>query len=117
MSDTTAQEAKIPYPTEVGLMSGFVDRVKKQLKKDGKSLFQSQNQGERGGQESQRIGEKLPLIQQRKRSQAKDFKEDLDQIFKDFQSRGSKASQELERLWEVMTVLLPQIKHFIETGD
>lgn len=38
MSDTTAQEAKIPYPTEVGLMSGFVDRVKKQLKKAGKAF-------------------------------------------------------------------------------
>jgi hypothetical protein len=38
MSDTTAQEAKIPYPTEVGLMSGFVDRVKKQLKRTGKTF-------------------------------------------------------------------------------
>ena len=36
MSDTTAQEAKTPYPTEVGLMSGFVGRVKKQLGKAGK---------------------------------------------------------------------------------
>src|SRR5271166_1610599 len=35
MSDTTAQEAKIPYPNEVGLMKRFTELVTKNLKKVG----------------------------------------------------------------------------------
>ena len=35
MSDTTAQEAKIPYPNEVGLMSRYASMMGKCLKKSG----------------------------------------------------------------------------------
>jgi hypothetical protein len=58
----------------------------------------------------------FPLRNQKIYHTVEAIQKELDQVFKDFQSRGSKASQELERLWEVMTVLLPQIKYFIETG-
>ena len=35
MSDTTAQEAKIPYPNEVGLMNKYLNKVKALIKKTG----------------------------------------------------------------------------------
>jgi hypothetical protein len=38
MSDTTAQEAKIPYPNEVGLMSRYAGIVKKAVGKAGKAF-------------------------------------------------------------------------------
>jgi hypothetical protein len=56
-------------------MSRFVDRVKKQLKKR-ENLFQSKDQSERSSEKNQRLVRSYHLIQQRKRSQAKDFKED-----------------------------------------
>lgn len=126
MSDTTAQEAKIPYPTEVGLMSGFVDRVKKQLKKAGKAFSKVKTKVKEVVKKVKGLVRNYHLFSKGKEAKQKTSKKiyhtveaiqkELDQVFKDFQSRGSKASQELERLWQVMTILLPQIKHFIETG-
>ncbi len=126
MSDTTAQEAKIPYPTEVGLMSGFVDRVKKQLKKSGKAFSKVKTKVKEVAGKVKGLVRNYHLFSKGKEAKQKTSKaiyhtveaiqKELDQVFKDFQSRGSKASQELGRLWEVMTVLLPQIKHFVETG-
>lgn len=126
MSDTTAQEAKIPYPTEVGLMSGFVDRVRKQLKKSGKAFSKVKTKVKEVVKKVKGLVRNYHLFSKGKEAKQKTSKKiyhtveaiqkELDQVFKDFQSRGSKSSQELQRLWEVMTVLLPQIKHFIETG-
>ncbi len=126
MSDTTAQEAKIPYPTEVGLMSGFVDRVKKQLKNTGKAFSKVKTKVKEVVKKVKGLVRSYHLFSKGKEAKQKTSKKiyhtveaiqkELDQVFKEFQSRGSKSSAELQRLWEVMGVLLPQIKHFIETG-
>lgn len=122
MSDTTAQEAKIPYPTEVGLMSRFVDQVKNQVKKVGKAFSGVKTKVKEVVKKVKGLVRSYHLFSKDKGSKKKTAKKiyhivesvqnELDQVFDDFQCRGSKASAELQRLWEVITVLLPQIKHF-----
>ena len=126
MSDTTAQEAKIPYPTEVALMSGFVDRVKRQLSKVGGAFSKVKTKIKEVVKKVKGMVRSYHLFCKDKESKHKTLKKifytvepiqkELTQVFADFQSRGSKASEELQRLWSVMSVLKPQIKHFIDTG-
>lgn len=126
MSDTTAQEAKIPYPTEVGLMSGFIARIKKQLGKVGGAFSGVKTKVKEVAKKVKGLVRSYHLFCKDKDSKKKtakklfhtvaDIQKELDKVFKDFQSRGSKSSAELKRLWEVMTTLLPQIKYFIDTG-
>ena len=126
MSDTTAQEAKIPYPTEVGLMSDFVRRTKEKLKTAGQAFSGVKSKVKEVGKEIKSLVRSHHLFCKDKVSKekvskkiyqrVKSIQKELDQVFKNFQCRGSKTSAELQRLWEVMSTLLPQIKHFIDTG-
>lgn len=126
MSDTTAQEAKIPYPTEVGLMSGFVNKVKKHLKKAGKAFVKVKTKIKEVVKKVKGLARNYHLFCKDKDSkvkvskkiyhQIKDIQKELDQVFQNFNPKASKSTQELKRLWEVMTTLLPQIKKFIDTG-
>jgi len=126
MSDTTAQEAKIPYPTEVGLMSDFVGRVKNQLGKAGKAFAKVKTKVKEVIKKVKGLVRSYHLFSKDKESKTKtakkifhtvsEIQEELSEVFKDFNPRGSKSSQELQRLWSVMENLLPQIKHFLETG-
>jgi hypothetical protein len=89
MSDTTAQEAMIPYPNEVGLMKRFTDLVGKNLKKiGGKKLYHT----------------------------AKELHEMLKECLNQGSNLRSKSGLELERLSNLMDKLFPQILHFLETG-
>lgn len=126
MSDTTAQEAKIPYPTEVGLMSDFVGRVKKQLGKVGKAFTKVKSKVKEVLKKVKGLVRSYHLFSKDKKSKIKtskklfytvtEIQEELSKVFGNFKPRGGKASLELQRLWTVMETLLPQMKHFIETG-
>lgn len=126
MSDTTAQEAKIPYPNEVGLMSRFTTLVAKNLKKVGRKFSSAKSKAKeivkkvkgmvRGAhlfaktrEEKQKVGKKIYYTVK-----------ELQKILKNCLAQGgplrSKSARELSRLSELMERLLPQILHFLETG-
>jgi len=92
MSDTTAQEAKIPYPNEVGLMARFMELIGKNVKKLGR-----------------KVAKKMHHI-------VKAVQKEIGDLLSSGYTLSSKAGQEVTRLTKVMETLLPQMSHFIETG-
>jgi len=44
-----------------------------------------------------------------------EIQKELERVFKNYSAR-SKATQELQRMTEIMRTLFPQIKHFLDTG-
>jgi hypothetical protein len=126
MSDTTAQEAMIPYPNEVGLMKRFTELVAKNLKKVGgkfagikgkvkeiaskvKGLVRGSHLFAKTKEEKRKVGKKIYHTIT-----------ELQGLLKSCMNQGlqgrSKASLELARLSKLMNQLLPQILHFLETG-
>lgn len=127
MADTTAQEAMIPYPNEVGLMKRFTDLVVGGLKKVGgkfsniktkakeisgkvKSLVRNSHLFAKTKEQKRKVGKKLYHTVM-----------ELQDLIKLSLSRGErrlhgKASMEIERLSNLMDTLLPQILFFLETG-
>jgi len=127
MSDTTAQEAKIPYPNEVGLMgryAGIVDRltskagamfngsrkaIKKTLDKI-KGLVRGSHLFAKDKTSKVKIAKKLMHT-------IEDIHHSLHHDLSSYErSIRGKAAQELARITEVMNRLLPQIKYFLDTG-
>lgn len=126
MSDTTAQEAKIPYPNEVGLMSRYAGIVKKAVSKSGqafskvktkikevtkkiKGLVRGSHLFAKTKEAKRKIGKKLYHVTQ-------EIHQELLKVFEAGVSLKSKSRQELNRITEIMKTLLPQILHFLETG-
>lgn len=126
MSDTTAQEAKIPYPTEVGLMSKYASKLGRALKGAGKGfekirdkfkkaeskikgLVRNSHLFAKTQEQKQKIGRKLWYQTEKLHSE---LKKALDQC----SSLKSRSRRELKRLTDVMTRLLPQMFHFLKTG-
>ena len=126
MSDTTAQEAKIPYPTEVGLMSDFMSKVSKHLKKTGKTFTKVKAKIKESVKKVKGLARTYYLFCKDKESKSKagkkifhtvsDIQKELGDVFSDLIPRGGKPTKELKKLWEVMETLLPQIKKFLYTG-
>ena len=126
MSDTTAQEAMIPYPNEVGLMKRFTDLATKNLKKvrgkfgkikdkakkiasKVKGLVRNSHLFAKTKEEKQKVGKKLYHT----------TKELQDLIKAGLSKRSNlknKAGQELTRISNLMDSLFPQILHFLKTG-
>jgi hypothetical protein len=126
MSDTTAQEAKIPYPNEVGLMSKYAGSVKKLVGKAGKAfgkvkikikevekkikgLVRSSHLFAKTKEQKQKTGKKLYHV-------CMEIHRELLNAMASGKSFRRKAQQELMRLTEIMKILFPQIRHFLETG-
>lgn len=126
MSDTTAQEAKIPYPTEVGLMSKYVAKLGRALKGVGKGFSKVREKFKKAErkikglvrcshlfaktrEQKQKVGRKL-WYQTEKLHRA--LKRALEQC----SSLKNRSHQELKRLTDVMDRLLPQMLHFLKTG-
>lgn len=126
MSDTTAQEAMIPYPTEVGLMSRFsqlaqraagqlggkFQGMKKSLKetvKKVKELVRNSHLFAKGREQKAKVGRKIYHT-------VKKLQQELGSLLACGQKLTSKPGKELTRLVEVMSRLLPQSWHFIKTG-
>jgi IS5 family transposase len=126
MSDTTAQEAMIPYPNEVGLMKRFSDLVVGGLRKVGgkflkikgktkelagkvKALVRYSHLFAKGKEAKAKVGKKI-------HHQVKAIQKLLQDCLSEGRAVHGKASRELERLTGVMEKLLPQIRYFLETG-
>ena len=125
MSDTTAQEAMIPYPNEVGLMKRFTDLVVGGLKKVGgkfakikskvkevatkvKGLVRNSHLFAKTKEAKKKVGKKLYHT-------TKEIHGMIKSCLKDLQVRG-RSAKELRRLSDLMDKLFPQILHFLETG-
>jgi len=126
MSDTTAQEAKIPYPNEVGLMSRYASLMGKYLKKASqkygrakmkfkwakeriKGLVRNSHLFAKTKEAKRRVAKKLLHTIQ-------DIHEEIKKAIQAGSRLGGKTQQEIARLTAVMERLIPQMKHFIETG-
>lgn len=126
MSDTTAQEAMIPYPTEVGLMSRFgqlvqravgrlggkfraaKDGVKEQVQKI-KDLVRSSHLFAKGKEQKAKVGRKIYHT-------VKALHAELVALLTTGSKLTSKSGEELARLVDLMDKLLPQIFYFLKTG-
>lgn len=126
MSDTTAQEAMIPYPNEVGLMKRFTDLVSKGIAKAGggaskikfkvkeiskkvKALVRSSHLFAKTKEQKQKVGKKLYHT-------TMELHELLQSSLVQSTNIKNKSVIELQRLSDLMKILFPQILHFIKTG-
>ena len=126
MSDTTAQEAKIPYPNEVGLMARYAQIVKKTVKMAGKSFSKVRKKIKKVETKIKglvRCSHLFAKTKEQKRKVGKKLYHVTQEIHRELSAAlalscnlGSKSKQELRRITAVMETLLPQILHFLKTG-
>lgn len=127
MSDTTAQEAMIPYPTEVGLMKRFSDLALGALKKVGGKFTGIKAKAKKIGSKVKGLVRRAHLFAKTQEQKKKIGKKlyhttmDLQKLIKSGLSKSErtlhgKASKEIERLSKLMETLFPQILYFLETG-
>jgi hypothetical protein len=126
MSDTTAQESKISYPNEIGLMSKYMKTVYrlagkaqgkflkirsglKEKVKMVKGMVKNAHVFAKTKEAKQKIMKKL-LIEVEKMHRK------LKRKVQSGRKLRRKASVELKRLTEVMETLIPQMKFFANTG-
>lgn len=126
MSDTTAQEAKIPYPNEVGLMSRYTSLMGKYLKKASQKYTGIKKKLKNVKEKIKGLVRNSHLFaktREAKRKVAKKLLYVIEDIHREIKEGLSKSTQirgkielEIARLTEVMEKLIPQMRHFIETG-
>lgn len=126
MSDTTAQEAMIPYPNEVGLMNRYMDLVKKDIGKLGgkfqsfkktinetwkevKGLVRNSHLFAKTMEEKRKVGKKLYHV-------IEEVHAEIEKLLSTGSKLTSKSGKEITRLNQVMETLLPQMLHFLKTG-
>ena len=126
MSDTTAQEAKIPYPTETGLMMRFGQLVQKAVSglggkfrdiKDNvkekvqeiKELVRNSHLFAKGKEQKGKVGRKIYHT-------VKELHASLAEILATGSKLTSKSGKDLTALVSLMDRLLPQIIFFLKTG-
>lgn len=134
VADTTAQEAAIPYPNEMGLMAGFLTSVAAAGRKVGKALKgfveQTVSQFEAARQKAReyRLFAKTKESKDRVMTQmvtiVKKLNENLGKALGDAGAQWGKlrkyalvAKSKLVQLHETMSKLLPQILYWIRTGS
>jgi len=127
MADTTAQEAMIPYPNEVGLMKRFTDLACGALRKVGGKFSTIKSKAREIASRVKGLVRNSHLFAKSKEQKRKVGKKiyhtvkELQGLLRSVLSQGErrlhgKASVEIERLSKLMDVLLPQILFFMETG-
>ena len=126
MSDTTAQEAMIPYPNEVGLMKRFTELVSKTISKvrgkalgvktkvkeivsKVKSLVRASHLFAKTKEQKRKVGKKLYHT-------TMELHELLQNCLSKSTNVKNKSVIELQRISDLMKILFPQILHFITTG-
>ncbi len=126
MSDTTAQEAMIPYPNEVGLMGRFTDlagrwigklggkfqELKTQVKskvQEVKGLVRNSHLFAKTVEQKKKVTEKLYHV-------TKEFHAQIEELLASGGRLRTKSGKDLAKLTHTMGILLPQILHFLETG-
>lgn len=133
VADTTAQEAAIPYPNEMGLMATFMTALAASSKKAGDILaefgektasqFKTAKEKVRQyrlfaktkEQKDKMVAEMASLVEevQTQLGQALERAVSLPQKLK---KHGVVARAKIEELHETMKKLIPQIRHWLETG-
>lgn len=127
MSDTTAQEAMIPYPNEVGLMKRFTDLTVGALKKVGGKFSNIKTKAKEIAGKIKGLVRRSHLFAKTKEQKRKVGKKlyhtakELHGMIKSILSKAErklhgKSSMEIERLSKLMDTLFPQILFFLETG-
>ena len=133
VADTTAQEAAIPYPNEMGLMAGFLTSVAAAGRRAGRALKEFmdktaiQFQAARQKVREYRLFAKSKQSKDRVMAQMADIVEKLNEHLG--KALGSPAAQraklrkyaivaktKLVQFQETMSKLLPQIRYWIRTG-
>src|SRR6266852_1326655 len=135
VADTTAQEAAIPYPNEMGLLAGFMTSVAAASKKAGKVLREFVENAKKGFQAAKEKVREYRLFAKSKSKATKNrmvagmaklvesvnaqLGEALTSIVKS-DSQASKyglvARAKLVRLHETLHKLVPQIRYWLRTG-
>jgi hypothetical protein len=133
VADTTAQEAAIPYPNEMGLMAAFMTSLAAASKKAGHVLkgfaekatskFKAAKEQVRKyrlfaktkEQKDKMLGEMATLIEQvqKQLSPALERAASAPQKLK---KHGMVAQAKVEQLHETMKKLLPQVRYWLKTG-
>jgi hypothetical protein len=127
MSDTTAQEAMIPYPNEVGLMKRFSDLTMGALKKVGGKFSAIKGEAKEIAAKIKGLVRRSHLFAKTNVDKVKVGKklyhtaQELQGLLKGVLSRAErrlhgKTSMEIQRLSNLMDTLFPQILFFLETG-
>jgi len=135
VADTTAQEADIPHPNEMGLMAAFVTAVAAASKRAGQALKQF---AQRAGGKFQAAKEKVRKYRLFAKDKTKAAKNRMvaqmargveainEQLGKALSAAATSASRlskyglvaraKMVRLHETMNKLLPQIRYWLKTG-
>jgi hypothetical protein len=136
-SDTTAQEANIPYPTEVGHMSTFMKSVKANIEtlfKNGKGLgkkvigkvgeivskaskkVRSHRLFAKTKEAKNEIEEDIKILTQQALNQLGKFLSNLDVKENQIKGMGLRALNNLSENYQNMCQMMSQIAQWIETG-
>ena len=133
VADTTAQEATIPYPNEMGLMAAFMVSVAAASKKAGKvfkefaekaqSKFKSAKEKVREyrlfaktkAEKDRMVGEMATLIDQ-VQGQLSSVLARAASVPQRLTKHGLVARAKIEQLHETMKKLVPQIRYWLRTG-
>lgn len=136
VGDTTAQEAAIPYPNEMGLMAAFMTTVAAASKRAGKALKQFVENAAKEFKTAKEKVREYRLFAKHKTKAVKDrmvagmtalvervngqLGNVLAAVAESARARSSKygamAKAKLERLHETMKKLTPQIRYWLKTG-
>ena len=133
VADTTAQEAAVPYPNEMGLMSSFLHSVRSASKKAGSALKQFAEKAAKSFQTAKAKVREYRLFAKQKSKKQKDrmtaqmvslvekIQEQLGPALvasaKERQKKYKKVARaKVESLSETMTRLVPQIRYWLRTG-
>jgi len=130
-SDTTAQEAKIPYPNEVGLMGSFAKSVGKAMGSMGKKVFKVKEKIVEKTKQVAKLVREHRLFAKSKEERLQlgqnmseiieSMQTDISEYLSGLNSAGLRgydhvAKKKLEHLFDVMTDLLPQVQIWIKEG-
>lgn len=126
MSDTTAQEAAVPYPNEVGLMGRFTELAKRLVSRLRGKFDSVRRSVNRAANTVKGLVRAAHIFAKDKKAKNKAGKKilaavksvhaDINALLEEGYNLSSKAGKELTSLIDVMRRLLPQIKYFLDTG-
>jgi IS5 family transposase len=132
-SDTTAQEASIPYPTEVGLMSSFAKSIQSMLQTVKTGSVQLRDKAistiediakkvreyrlfAKTPERKQKVTKSLLRLTKSLHATANQLATEMKAVGQNLSAKGKRASNRLKPLLESMSKLMPQIKYFIKHG-
>jgi len=133
VADTTAQEAAVPYPNEIGLMAAFIASVAAASKRAGKTLREFAAKAGKKLKAAKEKAREYRLFAKTKKMKDKTMSEMVD-IVASVQEQlgkavavakaetvrvvkhGKVARARVFELHETMEKLLPQIRHWLKTG-